>query len=62
MKNAAKKVEATPVPNATSGQRSERRVKTAREITGDIDRRGLALAMVDALQDILRHEQSGRAA
>lgn len=58
MKNAAKKVEEK---SSERGLRSERRVKTA-PVTGDVDRRGLALAMADALHDILEYESRNRAA
>ena len=60
MKSVAKRIEE---PKAERPARSERRLKTARVGGGgEFDRRGLALAMVDALDDILRHEQSHRAA
>jgi hypothetical protein len=58
MKNAAKNTAETPERSA----RSERRLKAARPVTGEYDRRGLALAMVDALGDILRHERAHKAA
>jgi hypothetical protein len=62
MKNAAKKEHET---QADRPLRSERRLKASQAhdaIAGEYDRRGLALAMVDALNDILRHEHAGRAA
>lgn len=53
MTKAAKKVEKRE--SEQRGLRSERRLKAA-PVTGDVDRRGLALAMADALHDILEHE------
>ena len=68
MRNAAKKTKSDAPPPSQRGERSERRVRASAattpgtpdrtpDVTGEFDRRGIALAMADALRDILQDEQ-----